>query len=264
MAPDLDVIQNPEVVSQNVQLVGPAMGTGSGVEVPIPVMGGLNVPPTLSKSKSPEPGPSAMGKLDKPIPPAISVTRAAPQPLLLPTQSDIMPSTTERNDLEAGTSFSGMGHDSREAVPLRNISREDSMGSVTSDQTTTGPTSTSAMNTPIATKPPAGILGGGSPAVAEPSLIDIPMAQVSQDPLGLPPVPALVPIPAPSDDEVAELEDDEVPPATIRLVGSKANDTGKVDSSYHPDASADKTDQQRKKKNRLSKLGFGGGKSKET
>ncbi|CAE6487355.1 unnamed protein product [Rhizoctonia solani] len=207
MAPDLDVLQNPVIAPQNVQLVGPGIGTGSGVEVPIPIMGGASTPGTPSKSRlapmppiPPNPDPPSMGKLDQPIPPTIQVTRAsAPQPLLLPTQTDIIPATSEHDDLEAGTSL-------REVVPLRAMTREDSLDSTTSDKTTVNGSS-SQMVTPTS-KDPA---GGSFSAKPEPS------ANLMDAQPEIAPVPALVPVPPPSEDEVAELEEGYVPETTIRL-----------------------------------------------
>lgn len=277
MAPDLDALQHPELPPQNVQLVGPAVGTGSGVEVPIPIMGaGSSAPPTPSKPRIAA-EPSGMGKLDQPIPPSISVTRAAPQPLMLPTQSDIVPPTADRNfapdDVEAGMSLgSASGSASREAVPLREMVREDSVDSVA---TATGPApvSTSNVTTPIATQhpvnqPPNGILG---PVVAEPepSLMDAPPSPAVEhaDPLGLS-GPALVPVPPPSDDEAAEL-DEGATGSTIRLVGANPGTSEpepvKVENEADGRGSLDKDEKDKKKRfsKGLSKLGLKGGKSKE-
>ncbi|KAG9096225.1 Cell wall assembly regulator, partial [Ceratobasidium sp. 392] len=51
MAPDLDAILPPDLPAQTIQLVGPSMGTGSGVEVPIPTA-------ETSALDQPSPGPS--------------------------------------------------------------------------------------------------------------------------------------------------------------------------------------------------------------
>ncbi|CCO27980.1 hypothetical protein BN14_01971 [Rhizoctonia solani AG-1 IB] len=165
---------------------------------------------------APNPDPPSMGKLDQPIPPTIQVTRASmAQPLLLPTQSDIIPSTSERDDLESGTN-------SREALPLRDISREDSLDSVTSGKTAIGVTipngssSGSQMATPTGKGPTSGIFT--SEPKSSPNLMD---AQPE-----IAPVPALVPVPPPSEDEVAELAED-VPETTIRLVGTKTESAPK-------------------------------------
>ncbi|CAE7126237.1 unnamed protein product [Rhizoctonia solani] len=212
MAPDLDVLQNPVIVPQNVQLVGPGVGTGSGVEVPIPIMGGASSPGTPTKSRlapmppvPPNPDPPKMGKLDQPIPPTIQITRAsAPQPLLLPTQTDIIPATSEHDDLEAGTNL-------REVLPLRDMARDDSIDTVASEKTTvaTAAGSSSQMATPTGKGPAGGHFGKEPESNA--NLMD---AQPE-----IAPVPALVPVPPPSEDEIADLE--EVPETTIRLVGAK-------------------------------------------
>ncbi|KAF8682474.1 SMI1 / KNR4 family [Rhizoctonia solani] len=229
MAPDLDVLQNPVITSHNVSLVGPGVGTGSGVEVPIPIMGGPSVPNTPTKSRlapmppiARNPDPPSMGKLDQPIPPTIQVTRASmAQPLLLPTQSDIVPDTSERDDLESGTN-------AREVVPLREMSREDSLDSVTSAKTAIGMTipngssSSSQMATPTAKTPAGGVFS------AEPK----PTANLMDAQPEIAPVPALVPVPPPSEDEVAELTEGDAPETTIRLVGAKT-ESGKADFSNH-------------------------------
>lgn len=259
MAPDLDAVQTQEVSSQNIQLVGPSMGTGSGVEVPIPIAG----PSTLTKASraSPSPGPSGTSRLDQP-PPSISITRAsAPAPLLLPTQSDIVPPTAERgfaaDDVEAGM---GMGMDSREAVPLREMTREDSIDSVTSERTAVGPTSTGSKATTPTTPvglginpPPVSKFGqDASVIVAEPlpSLMDSlgTPGEAADDPITLTPTPvspvapSLVSVPTFEGAETAsvdEKEDDaetdgEAPPTTIRLVGGK----GMVAGTTEPAAPA--------------------------
>ncbi|KAJ1309758.1 hypothetical protein OPQ81_006523 [Rhizoctonia solani] len=221
MAPDLDVLQNPVIAPQNVQLVGPGVGTGSGVEVPIPIMGGPSSPRTPTKSRlapmppiPPNPNPPSMGKLDQPISPTIQVTRvAAPQPLLLPTETDIIPATSERDDLEAGTSL-------REVVPLRDMTREDSLDTVGSGKTTVATNATgsgSQTATPTSKGPTNGIFSAEPESNA--NLMD------SQPESA--PVPALVPVPPPTEDEVAELEEGDVPETTIRLVGAKSESVPK-------------------------------------
>lgn len=253
MAPDLDAVQMHDQ-SQTIQLVGPSMGSGSGVEVPIPTAGPST--PTRAARASPSPGPSGTSKLDQP-PPSISITRAsAPAPLLLPTQSDIVPATAERgfaaDDVEAGM---GMGMDSREAVPLREIIREDSIDSVASERTAVGPKAGSNSTTPTTPVglginiPPVSKFGqDASVIVAEPSLMDSlgTPGEASEDAVTLTPTPvspvapALVPVPTFESAETASVDgkeddaesDGEAPPTTIRLVGGKG---GMVSGTTEPE-----------------------------
>ncbi|KAG8710652.1 Cell wall assembly regulator [Ceratobasidium sp. 395] len=277
MAPDLDAIQQPDIPAQTIQLVGPSMGTGSGVEVPIPTA-------DTSALDQPSPGPST-SKLDQPAvaPPSISITRPAPAPLLLPTESDIVPPTAERgfasDDVEAGM---GMGMNSREAVPLREITREDSLGSVESEHTV-GPSDSKA-TTPIATTPTNRIGKDASavptPLVMEPesSLIDAPAGGAIEETVTLVPTPVspAPPVSAISEGTADEKEetDGELPPTTIRLVGAKSGvvsgrSTPQVDSDNDSRASLDLTKEERedRKKKRfskgLAKLGLKSGKRKE-
>ncbi|KAG9095546.1 Cell wall assembly regulator [Ceratobasidium sp. UAMH 11750] len=269
MAPDLDAIHAQELPPQTIQLVGPSMGTGSGVEVPIPTAESS----ALAADRQPSPGLST-SKLDRPAltPPSISVTRPGPPaPLLLPTESDIVPPTAERNfasdDVEAG-----MGMGAREAVPLRELSREDSVDSVASERTTMAPSvSGSKTATPIATTPTNRFGQGASqasPLVAEP---ESSLTAVE---------PAMIPTPVspagvPAEDTLDEKEaDGELPPTTIRLVGGKSGilseSTPHVDSDNDSRASLDLTKEEReeRKKKRfskgLAKLVKGGKRKEET
>ncbi|KAG8722936.1 Cell wall assembly regulator [Ceratobasidium sp. 394] len=269
MAPDLDAIHAQELPPQTIQLVGPSMGTGSGVEVPIPTAESS----ALAADRQPSPGLST-SKLDRPAltPPSISVTRPGPPaPLLLPTESDIVPPTAERNfasdDVEAG-----MGMGAREAVPLRELSREDSVDSVASERTTMAPSvSDSKTATPVATTPTNRFgqsASQASPLVAEP---ESSLTAVE---------PAMIPTPVspagvPAEDTLDEKEaDGELPPTTIRLVGGKSGilseSTPHVDSDNDSRASLDLTKEEReeRKKKRfskgLAKLVKGGKRKEET
>ncbi|KAF8758518.1 SMI1 / KNR4 family [Rhizoctonia solani] len=84
------------------------LGTGSGVEVPIPIM--VTQRSEYATKSRLAPMPPIARNPDHQVwanstnhPPTIQVTRASmAQPLLLPTQSDIIPDTSERDDLESG------------------------------------------------------------------------------------------------------------------------------------------------------------------
>ncbi|QRV85960.1 SMI1/KNR4 family containing protein [Ceratobasidium sp. AG-Ba] len=269
MAPDLDAVYTQEPAPQTVQLVGPSMGTGSGVEVPIPVASGSLASPGPSSSK---PGPPT---------PTISVTRAAPPaPLLLPTESDIVPPTAERgfasDDVESGM---GMGMDSREVVPLREVTREDSLDSTVSEHTAVGVSqSDSKATTPTTSAPPPVIV-----AEPETNLLDAPASTPLplDESVALTPTPISPVAPTPLTEENANATDEkeeadgELPPTTIRLVGTNSVATAgtpppqHVDSDNDSRASLDLTKEEReeRKKKRfskgLAKLGLKGGKRKE-
>ncbi|KAG8743571.1 Cell wall assembly regulator [Ceratobasidium sp. 414] len=275
MAPDLDAVHTQEIPPQTIQLVGPSMGTGSGVEVPIPTAESS----ALAADRQPSPGPST----SKPaVTPSISVTRPAPPaPLLLPTESDVVPPTAERgfapDDVEAGM---GMSMSAREVVPLREMTREDSIDSLASERTAMAPSvSGSKVATPIATTPTNRFGQGASqapPLVAEPEST---LTAAVEEPVKiLTPVSPVPPVDLPEDtaDEKEET-DGELPPTTIRLVGGKSgvvSETGRstpqhVDSDNDSRASLDLTKEEReeRKKKRfskgLAKLGLKGGKRKE-
>ncbi|QRW27498.1 SMI1/KNR4 family containing protein [Rhizoctonia solani] len=224
MAPDLDVLQNPVITSHNVSLVGPGVGTGSGVEVPIPIMGGPSVPNTPTKSRlapmppiARNPDPPSMGKLDQPIPPTIQVTRASMASLFYsprnPISSRTHQSATTLSQVRMRVKSCRSGKCHVKTLLIRSPLQRQPLVSIPN-----GSSSSSQMATPTAKTPAGGVFS------AEPK----PTANLMDAQPEIAPVPALVPVPPPSEDEVAELTEGDAPETTIRLVGAKTESAPKT------------------------------------